>query len=428
MMRRCSSCPFLGVLFIGGIIMVSYYGSMKDSSIYINLDVDRKMSSLMKLTMELSEKVPKSNFNKDSLNLKMIGTDAFNSFNAKQLSNPLSTKKILSHQDKAFSTIRILKNPNPTTTTGIKITTISSISPPKSNELKESNQSSSNVQNYFPDSDKRSSVNKFVLKPNICGEKNVTLLICINMKRNGFNQRSVIRETWGSYGELLNETVKLAFILGSPKAKENPKIQKQILDEADRYHDIVQGKFIDDYHNVTLKVLSLLHWVNDMCSFVDYIIKTDDDVYVNIPLLISLLRNTSQAHPGQNFMIGHSHKRVTVIKNPKSKWYAPPNEYNKTHYPTYLGGFSYAMTRPTAISIKEAAYSTSFFWLEDVYITGIISKLANITLYHDNRFSWKKPNISRGDFYQGRVISGSALSIKEIRQVHEKLTNTTKTI
>ena len=43
--------------------------------------------------------------------------------------------------------------------------------------------------------------------------------------------------------------------------------------------------FQDSYHNLTLKTVMGLKWVKDHCSQARFVMKTDDDIFVNLPKL-----------------------------------------------------------------------------------------------------------------------------------------------
>ena len=81
----------------------------------------------------------------------------------------------------------------------------------------------------------------------------------------------------------------IVFFIGAPMEDEDTTIQAQIQQEFDQHKDIVQGTFIDNHKNLTLKMLSVLRFTTQYCGSARFILKADDDVYVNIPLLISAL-------------------------------------------------------------------------------------------------------------------------------------------
>ena len=53
--------------------------------------------------------------------------------------------------------------------------------------------------------------------------------------------------------------------------------------------------FQDIYYNLTLKTVMGLKWSSIYCSQVKYVMKTDDDIFVNVPLLHQVAVKESQA-------------------------------------------------------------------------------------------------------------------------------------
>ena len=87
-----------------------------------------------------------------------------------------------------------------------------------------------------------------------------------------------IRETWGSVVKT-NKEVKLICMLGQTL---NAQVQNQINSESSHFHDIVQEDFLDSYMNLSLKSAAMLKWSYTYCPSAKYILKADDDTFVNI--------------------------------------------------------------------------------------------------------------------------------------------------
>ena len=66
-------------------------------------------------------------------------------------------------------------------------------------------------------------------------------------------------------------------------------LQVSLESENDRYHDLLQGSFKDTYRNLTYKHITVLKWVLYYCPGVRYVLKSDDDVFVNTPMLMRTL-------------------------------------------------------------------------------------------------------------------------------------------
>ncbi|XP_060572611.1 lactosylceramide 1,3-N-acetyl-beta-D-glucosaminyltransferase-like [Ruditapes philippinarum] len=110
--------------------------------------------------------------------------------------------------------------------------------------------------------------------------KDLTIFIIVLSATDNFKRRNAIRETWGnssfysSYG-----TAKVMFLLGRPI---NSYVQNDIQKEFDLNKDVLQGDFIDTYHNLSHKTVMGFKWLTERCRNAKYIIKTDDDIVLNM--------------------------------------------------------------------------------------------------------------------------------------------------
>jgi hypothetical protein len=55
------------------------------------------------------------------------------------------------------------------------------------------------------------------------------------------------------------------------------------------YDDLIVANFKDSYDNLTLKTMSTLEWMDSYCNQSEYILKTDDDMFINVPNLLSFI-------------------------------------------------------------------------------------------------------------------------------------------
>lgn len=83
-------------------------------------------------------------------------------------------------------------------------------------------------------------------------------------------------------------------------------------------NDIIVEKFYDTYNNLTLKSVMLLKWVINNCVNLTYLMKVDDDMFVNIP---ALLKSLKQRPKSENTLMGSLICNARPIKDSKNKWY-----------------------------------------------------------------------------------------------------------
>ena len=69
----------------------------------------------------------------------------------------------------------------------------------------------------------------------------------------------------------------------------DPLVNRELRSEADKYSDLIQFGFIDHYYNLTLKSISMLRWAKNNCPTIAYIVKSDDDVMINVENLMNKL-------------------------------------------------------------------------------------------------------------------------------------------
>ena len=71
----------------------------------------------------------------------------------------------------------------------------------------------------------------------------------------------------------------IVFLIGD---FDNSELQKKIDDESEKYGDILQGKFEEEYHKLAFKSMNAFHWSKHFCPKVPWIVKTDDDTVNSI--------------------------------------------------------------------------------------------------------------------------------------------------
>ena len=88
-----------------------------------------------------------------------------------------------------------------------------------------------------------------------------------------------------------------------------------LLEESERYGDLLMLDLVEHYNNLTLKTMHMLKFFNDPDNFngslPQILIKVDDDVFLNLPLLIKQLSadpisvGNTQIEAGTKWLIGY---------------------------------------------------------------------------------------------------------------------------
>ncbi|KAK3577723.1 hypothetical protein CHS0354_002935 [Potamilus streckersoni] len=213
----------------------------------------------------------------------------------------------------------------------------------------------------------------------ICtGVHNLTFIIMVHTATDNFYRRSVMRETWANKDVLRNYSMRVLFLLGRPQDK---KVQTVIEHESSLHKDIVQGNFLDTYHNLTHKGVLGYRWISEFCPQAKFVLKVDDDVFVNV---FKLLLNMSKSYNADKRKI-RCYVRIngtSPIQRKTGKWIVDDWEFiNMTHFPvTYCNGFFVLLTTDIIKELYEASKKTPFFWVDDVYIFGLLpAKVGSVT-------------------------------------------------
>ncbi|XP_077977503.1 beta-1,3-galactosyltransferase 1-like [Glandiceps talaboti] len=139
--------------------------------------------------------------------------------------------------------------------------------------------------------------------------------------------------------------------------------------------------FKEDYLNLTLKTLMGLKWAGTFCSSASFIMKTDDDVFVNY---LSLVRKLS-SKPSIGTAFGLVMYHAPVNRNIKLKWYTPMDVYPLEKYPEYLQGASYVLSKDVAENVTRISPHIRYIDWEDVFVGLCLQKL-DVHLTSDYRF------------------------------------------
>jgi hypothetical protein len=122
----------------------------------------------------------------------------------------------------------------------------------------------------------------------------ISLFVSVISGPNNFERRATIRRTWPAH--LRNQSnsnhpldlVGFGFVIG---LTNDSVVQQKVKEESETFGDILQVNMIDRYVDLSVKVASLFNWVDTYCPRVDYVLKADDDVYVNVHNLATVLHS-----------------------------------------------------------------------------------------------------------------------------------------
>ena len=243
-----------------------------------------------------------------------------------------------------------------------------------------------------------------ILKPNSCDAPGaIKLLIMVTTVPSARPQRDALRQTWLSLTRNNTASVRYLFLLGSGwPAKEHSDLSE----ENQQFGDILQDDYIDTYYNLSIKVLSGFKYSVDICKRAQFISRSADDNFVNLPEILTLLKEDKVQHPifGYCKMAGDPVDRRT-----HSKWAVTKTEWNLPRYPPYCVGTTFLLSWKTMQTLYNASENVPYYVMEDVYF-GEVARQTDIKVLDLPHFILNVPRILR---------SGYCLLPSKWKAVHE---------
>lgn len=210
----------------------------------------------------------------------------------------------------------------------------------------------------------------------ICARDQLLIAAFIPSAVDNNEKRFALRQTWARR----QEQIRFIFVLG--KSLNNSILNSKIIEESNKYGDIVQGDFLDTYQNLTLKTIFGLKWMSVYCQNAQFLLKVDDDIVVNTHLLLNYFQ--SNLHT-QATMFGRVYDKAYPFRDKGYKWYVSFEEYAGDFYPKYCAGKAYLMTQDLASKMVESTKLVKPFIFEDVYV-GMLAEYLKISFRHIAEF------------------------------------------
>lgn len=186
--------------------------------------------------------------------------------------------------------------------------------------------------------------------------------------------RMGIRQTWGHFTN--RKDVSIAFLLGTTN---DMNVNKLLVQESAVYSDIIFANFHENYDNLTLKTMAMLQWVTEYCPKAKYLLKVDDDMFINMPRLLEFVNEHIE---DTNTIFGKLAHGWPPVRNNNSKYFLSDTQYLPKVFPDFVTGPSYLLPVSLAPSLFKASLKQPFLKLEDVFLTGLVAKSLNIKRVH----------------------------------------------
>lgn len=195
--------------------------------------------------------------------------------------------------------------------------------------------------------------------------KGIKLLIIVSTAPNRMHQRMNIRKTYGLHKFLPG--VKIVFFIG---ASDKHEVEEDLLTENQIFKDIVRFDLMENYNRLTHKTVAILEYVMKKCAQVEFAVKVDDDIYINVPALLNYIDDHKDE---SRKLYGFPFVEKKTIRNRQSKFRIKHVAYRGSDFPKFLNGPFYMMKSDLIPELYITALETKYFRLEDVFLTGFVA-------------------------------------------------------
>ncbi|KAK6990122.1 Beta-1 3-galactosyltransferase 1 [Biomphalaria glabrata] len=208
-----------------------------------------------------------------------------------------------------------------------------------------------------------------LINPQRCGfPEAIDILYIINSLPQNSEQRQRIRDTFSASKFFQPRVIAYVFLLGISMI---PGLQTKLKQENLMYGDVVQGDFQDTPGNASLKGLMGLRWVLQYCPQVDFVMKIDDEVFVDSDKLLNgLLPVVRKTVPQRSVLCAFNSQGPIPRVGPNS--FTFDMFPNRTLLRPYCKGYAVIISRSLIQSLVEAAKHVPLLHVDDFYLYGVL--------------------------------------------------------
>ena len=210
----------------------------------------------------------------------------------------------------------------------------------------------------------------------ICGNNiHVRLFIFIYSLPANFQRRQMIRKTWLDRSLFGGQATQHVFLLGHGNASYTDMVQQ----EARTYNDIVVIDLEETFCSLTLKGIAGLHFASSFCPSAKFVMKTDDDIFINMFLLQRNLSVMVEKKQTEKIIMGFIWFGGEVFRS--GQYEVSALQYAGSTYPPFCSGSAFIMSMDVVKVLYELAMqdqSKVLLHLDDPYITGVLADRAKL--------------------------------------------------
>lgn len=233
--------------------------------------------------------------------------------------------------------------------------------------------------------------------------KNPTVLFLVTSHSSNAKKRQSIRETWGNQAKYFetfkreyNLTYEVYFNVGNGRDEASVDRMKH---ESVKHGDVLIVDREEDFYDLTRRVMATFEWSVNTCNFT-YLFKMDDDIFINIPNVLSFLSNNTFSFSRGGIFAGDMNINARVNRDTRSKYLVTYDEWPVETYPPYCSGGGFVVSHSVVKQIVPFFDWVNPYKIDDAYVGILIerARIRDLTYYKqpdDKKYQfwfYNKPN------------------------------------
>ena len=152
--------------------------------------------------------------------------------------------------------------------------------------------------------------------------------------------------------------------------------------EHELYGDLIVMSFTESQRNSTYKYISGLKYIKQQCGDVPFILKTEDDTFVNMFELLKILENelTLSGQDCRNLALCHIELNSTPVRTENEAGFVTYSEWAADYYPPYCNGAFTLMTSDVAQELFTASIYVKYFPIDDIFVFSILANKIRVNM------------------------------------------------
>ncbi|XP_047143848.1 UDP-GalNAc:beta-1,3-N-acetylgalactosaminyltransferase 1 isoform X2 [Hydra vulgaris] len=201
------------------------------------------------------------------------------------------------------------------------------------------------------------------------------LLVLVTSHPRNYWRREWIRSLWGNKSVWKEKKWRIVFVTGQ---EPDDKVMRKLNREAKRFKDILCVDITEDFYLLSHKLIVGLTWSLHNLNF-KFLLKVDDDVFVNINNAIRFVDNTTTTDGYYGSVIFNN------LVERIGKYAVSEKEHLSEIYSPYCSGGGYILTRKSIVDIIPYFDIKRPLKIDDAYI-GETAMRAGISATQANGF------------------------------------------